>query len=189
MLTIRLLRCGLLGILTFGASGGWPKDKSSTNKPPIERFEASTSKKPVTDQKVSIIVLDDTPDEDIAKLGEVYRKGGLQSLDRAMGKINKGSMSIGGGAMPLEIAYSHSAGGRTKLTFIAERGQYMYSLQVSGSFNDYPYTCVILEFDEHGKGKGVLLPYMRVRFNDEGRMVIENSLAKSPDLVNVHAVK
>jgi len=166
--------------------------KKKAEKPVQERFEATFSPPLIqASSNVNVGIRELTTDQELLDLAQTFARGGKRALGNALSKVKKGDLSVADlEALPVEIIESRSAGNGRTLTIVAERGQANWGMQSSGSLDaDYPYTCVQLEVDEQGNGKGIVIQFAKVTFNPQGRMVIENFGRQPFRLVNVHLQK
>jgi hypothetical protein len=175
----------LLVLLPLTIAG---RDKTAS-KGNRESFAGTIERSPRQPEDVLVVMTHETTSEDVKSLEEAFQSKGEAGLNRALGKMNKGFMRVEGNQYPLELAYSQTSGKTRYLTFIAERGQQIFTLQVAAIGNDYPYTCVQMELDESGEGKGTLIPYSKVSFKQGNGFQIENMSSRLFKLIGVHSVR
>lgn len=130
---------------------------------------------------------------DFHNLVKAYQHGGQKALAKAIKKKKKGSFSFGRSEnMPLLFVESSTAGSVHRLTLIGEAPNW-YSHTGSDvhplAHRGYPYTLIQLEVDQSGKNQGLLYQFVKLSFDQQGRIHI-SSLSKRPaELQDVHLEK
>jgi len=180
----------LVGACFFGGARAAP----AKEKPILERIEARVSPSSVSTGSsldVTIEIYEYSSDQELQDLAQIFVRRGKEGLESALGKIRKGYLTIPGpGRMPVELVDSRSVGGIRRVTIVAERGQRdltTRSMQVDVLVQEYPFTCVQLEFDEQGNGKGEIVQYAKLGFNSAGKMTINRYNTRPAELINVHS--
>jgi hypothetical protein len=164
-------------------------------KPVVERIEARIYPPPVNlpNGGVTVVIYEYSTDQELQDLAQAFAKRGKDGLGSALGKMKKGYMEVpGAGELPVELAESKSEGAIRRLTIVAERGQAVSatrSMQIDNLGQEYPFTCVQLEFDAEGNGKGEIVLYAKLGFNSAGQMTIERWNIKPFQLIDVRSSK
>jgi hypothetical protein len=142
---------------------------------------------------VDVAIQEFSSDQEAQDLAQTFHNGGDDALEKALNKIKKGHFRIGQGVtMPLELIISSTEGPVRKLSIVGKVPSSFGSL--SGSSFSLPhiphtYTCIGLDVDEHGNGKGVLILLANVAFDQQGRTVIKPIPNETFQLTDVHLEK
>jgi hypothetical protein len=199
---------GLLSVafLVSGADSGFAGKKPK--KPILEHFEARIvpsesgknelfqSMSRSSDQmfdSVDVAIQEFSSDQEAQELAQIFRNGGDDALEKALNKVNKGYFRIGRGVtMPLVFSISSTEGPVRKLIIVGKVPSSFGGL--SGSSFSLPhiphtYTCIGLDVDQQGKGKGVLVLLATVAFDQQGRMAIKPYPEETFQLTDVHLEK
>jgi hypothetical protein len=176
----------LVAVCLFGGV----RTVSSKKRPVIERIEARVA--PIytsvgSNRDVTIVIYEYSTDQELQDLAQAFARRGKDGLRSALGKMKKGYMEAPGvaGNLSVELAESKSLGAIRRLTIVADRGQ--ASSYLGGE--EYPFTCVQLELDEQGNGKGEIVVYAKLGFNSVGQMTINRWNTRPFELVDVRSSK
>jgi hypothetical protein len=173
----------ILPYLGLVSSAGSPSPREKATK---EYFHAVVAGEG-NGADLTIVIEGYTTREDAQLLVEASRSGDREALQKALSKMNKGRFRFGmGWGNPLRIVQSVPTEKGRKITVVADRDRQWF--EPPGSrvpIADYPYTFAELDLDENGKGTGVLMPFARVRFADNGLLKIENYSVAPWRLVSV----
>jgi len=173
----------MIPYLALPSSAGSPRPREKVTK---EYFQAVVAGQ-VIGPDVTIIIEGYTTREDAQLLVEASRSSDRGALQKALSKMNKGRFRFGvGSGNPLRIVQSVPTEKGRKITVVADRDRDWF--EAPGSLEriaDYPYTFAELDLDENGKGTGVLMPFARVRFADNGLLKIDNYSVAPWRLVSV----
>lgn len=165
-------------------------------KPVQERYAANIRRtRSSSVDSLTIAIREFTPDQDLQGFARAYNEGGEDALAKSMASLDKGFVQVENGkALPIEAVFANSDGGRRRLEIIAQAAeQYLgnSTVIVFSSHEGFPFTCVQLDLDAQGKGEGVIVPYAKLTFTKDGRMVVKpmdlkNSMPKTSPLLNVY---
>jgi hypothetical protein len=162
----------ILPYLGLASGAGSPPPREKVTR---EYFHATVGGQ-VHGTDVTIVIEGYTTQEDAQLLAEASRSSDRGALEKALSKMNKGRFRYGvGSGNPLRIVQSVPTGKGRKITLVADRDREWF--EAPGSLYriaDYPYTFAELNLDEKGKGSGILMPFSRVRFDDNGLLKIDN---------------
>ena len=146
-------------------------------------------------RKVSIIVDTFTSSAEAARLQEVLRTKGPLALERAIGKLNVGSLQIGDvQSYPIATAtvYENHELHTRRLVLLLSR-PVSYSEFVRGGLSrDYPYTLVELAMDGPGiddSGSGEMLALAKIELAKDGTVEIENLEARPRRILQVTRIE
>jgi hypothetical protein len=184
----------MLGV-AFGFAGA--STVFAKKKPVIERIEARVapiSLSVTVRGDVIIVIYEYSTKQELQDLAQAFARRGKDGLASALGKMKKGYMQVPGvyDELPVELAESKSQGAIRRLTIVAERGQSNFatrSMQIDNLGQEYPFTCVQLEFDEQGNGKGEMIVYAKLGFNSTGEMTINRWNTRPFQLLDVRSSK
>jgi hypothetical protein len=183
-----MLRRSTLFLLVLGISAvifASPRKRKAENVTVKERFEAIGAL-----GKVDLYVWEYSTPDDLTKLAEAFTNGGSHDVQKAASRMEKGSLTIstseGGTANTIRIFEKQETEKGRRIVAVADRYQDISALQFGGPLTDYPFTCVELHLDESGKGEGILIPFAKITFSKEGKLVIENYSAKPVPLMKAH---
>ncbi len=170
---------------------------SSKKRPVMECIEARVATIPVSvgsSGHVRIVIYEYSTDEELQHLAQAFARRGKDGLESGLGKMKKGYMQVRGEAhdLDVELAESKSQGAIRRLTIVAEG--YVAPLPTLGMQTDcvrqdYPFTCVQLEFDEQGNGNGEIAVCAKLGFNSLGHMTITRGNTRLFELVDVRSSK
>jgi hypothetical protein len=156
-------------------------------------FQAMSRNSDQMFDSVDLAIQEFSSDQEAQELAQIFHNGGDDALEKALNKIKKGYFRIGRGVtMPLVFIVSSTEGPVRKLIIVGKVPSSFGSL--SGSSFSLPhiphtYTCIGLDVDEHGKGKGVLILLANVAFDQQGRMRVKPHPEETFQLTDVHLEK
>jgi hypothetical protein len=167
--------------------------KKKPEKRVQEQFEATISAPTSGVKTLTIVIEEFSTDDEVRELAQTFSNKGEAALVHALGKAKKGRYYVYE-SMPIRAIISTSEGGGRKLDIVGdappEQASWFMGYDVAPYLEGYPWTFIQLSVDEQGNGKGLIIPYAKVVFNDKGRIVVKpRGLGKIPQLVNVHLVK
>lgn len=157
--------------LASGAGSPQPREKARS-----ESFYAVVAGEVNGSIDVTIVIEGYTTREDAQLLVQASRSSDRGALEKALSKMNKGHFQFGtNSSNPLRIVQSVPTEKGRKITLVADRDRQWFEAPGSSvRVADYPYTFAELDLDEKGKGTGVWMPFVRVRFADNGLLKIDN---------------
>ncbi|MBZ5561183.1 MAG: hypothetical protein LAP13_02045 [Acidobacteriia bacterium] len=140
----------------------------------------------VSQNNVTIVIEGYTTRDDGELLRLAFESGRSGGLEKALGKMNKGQFRLGTGPTnPLRIVQSVSTAKGRRVSLVADRDLEWFELRGDPlRSKEYPFTYVELDLDQNGKGSGLLMPFARVRFTDDGHLKIENYSVRPLRLVS-----
>ena len=157
-----------VGCLLFDVIPGQGKKKPE--KPVLESFDATVT--PSLGVGVNISIEEFSTEEEIQDLARTFSKGGGDAIESALGKVRKGYVRMQSGeALSIRLIRSRSAGGVRTLDIVsvaADRIVNESGGQTLIGHRGYPYTFIQLQVDERGIGKGVMVPFAKLKFNPQG---------------------
>jgi hypothetical protein len=142
--------------------------------------------------QVELVIDRVSTDEELQEFAQTYTTGGQRALEKAMDKLDKGYVDLGGNLgfrMRILVVQLRAEGVRRRIGILTERPPFSPLSQLLGGPPEYPHVCIGLEVDEHGNGKGNLIPQTRVTFNAQGQMVLQSRSPEHFELTLVHALK
>ncbi|MGD0923457.1 MAG: hypothetical protein ABSA70_17095 [Terriglobia bacterium] len=142
---------------------------------------------------VEVVIQEYSSDQEAQDLAQIFRSGGDDALEKAFNKTDKGYFRIGQGVTtPLVFIISGTEGPVRKL-IIAGKVPSRFGNLSGSSFSlphiPHTYTCVGLDINEDGKGKGVLVLLANVAFDLQGRMTVKALPNETFQLTDVHVEK
>jgi hypothetical protein len=194
----RLLVSMVLGIvcLLLGAGAGSAQEKPETIAQ--QRYDATLSPGFGGLTTLSVSIEEVSPDAELHDLARTFIKGGAGALENALGKMKEGYFRLGDGVnRPIRVAMLSSAGGVRNLTIIADAEDHIQSTfgrDIIVGHEGYPYAFIKIEVNQKGKGKGLIVPFAKIVFNQLGQMNVKPMKAQAgatsiAHLVDVHLVK
>lgn len=179
---------GTVGLL-LGVAPGLAKKKPS--KPIVETLEAS-----LPDGRVLRFEIEEfSTDQDVQELGQMYSKGGKDSVEKALNKTEKGLSWMQNDVYPIRMVQSVSQGGMRNLFIVADAADRIegdLGGRVFIGHRGYPFSFIQLLIDSQGKGKGQEIPFAAVVFNKQGQLKLDPMpVGAGPipiALINVHTV-
>ena len=193
----RLISMGIcLAFLVAGFNVVFGKKKPE--KPALDQFEANISPPMGNFSTISIVLEEYSTPEEVHGLADIFAKGKQDALDNALGKMKKGFFRYGGAmGMPIMMVEQKTEPGFRRLT-IAGKALDTVNTEFGGQtiigHRGYPYTCIEIDVNDQGQGKGTLIPFANLVFNQAGRIVAKpmSSLSgnsQAVQLLKVHSVK
>jgi hypothetical protein len=151
-----------------------------------ERFAATGA----NGDDLTVAIQEFSTEEEIQNLAQIFAQQGEGALQKALAKVKKGLFVTGNAAAaPLVIVQSKTEGSGRRLQIIGKAPTVSTEGEILTPHPDYPYTFIQLEVDDKGNGKGMLIPFAALLFNDQGRMVLKPMSKGAVQLVNVHHEK
>jgi hypothetical protein len=141
---------------------------------------------------LSITVDGVTPNGDIDELVATLKRHGQDGLVKAMGDLkDKGRVSpTGSVGTGIRVVRVHpTANGGQHIVLVTNRAITFRELYNSTRSRDYPFSIVVLNVDQNGKGTGTFAPLCRITFNKKNEIVIEHYSIKPFRLANVRRQK
>ena len=141
---------------------------------------------------LSISVDGVTPNGDIDELVATLKRHGQDGLVKAMGDLkDKGRVSptgsVGTGIRVVRVR--PTANGGQHIVLVTDRVITFRELYNNTRSRDYPFSIVVLNVDQNGKGTGTFAPLCRITFNKKNEIVIEHYSIKPFRLANVRREK
>ena len=169
---------------------GWSFGKKKAEKPVQERFEATISPAISSNNRLSVAIQEFSADQEVQELARTFAAGGEGALGKTLGKIKKGHFRIGNEqTTPLVMVTSSSDGSRRRVSLIG-KAPTVYGEGFGGSVSTgnrgFPYTYIQLEVDEQGNGEGMIILYVNLSFDPQGRISLKPMDRQTFRLVNVH---
>ncbi len=172
----------------FGLGGTFAKKQPE--KPVQERFGATISPAFSSDNSVTVAIQEFSTDEEVQALSRSFAAGGQDAVEKALDKTKKGYFRIDDAqTMPLLIVQSWPEGAGRRLHLVGRAPTSFGMQNISIGHRGSPYTCIQLEVNWQGNGKGMLLPYANLEFNQQGEIVVKPMAHSGSRLVNVHLEK
>ena len=184
----RSLLLAVLSVTCWVLVAGWSFGKKEN--PVQERFEATMNPPLSSNNRLTVAIREFSSDQEVQEIAKTFAEGGEGALEKAFGKVKKGEFRIGNEAsMPLMMVTSSAEGSVRRLSLLG-KAPTIYVQGFGGSMSTghrgYPYTFIQLEVDEKGNGSGMLILYVNLTFDPQGRMSLKPMERQTFRLVNVH---
>jgi hypothetical protein len=179
----RLISAVICILCLLGGPGKSLADKKA-ERAIQERFTATDANR---GDSLTVAIQGFSTDEEMQSLAQIFAQQGEGALQKALGKVKKGFFVWGNEATaPLVIVQSQAEGSVRRLQIVGKAPTVTGEGEILTAHPDYPYTFIQLEVDEKGNGKGMLIPFGKLLFNDQGRMVLKPMSQGAVQLVHVH---
>jgi hypothetical protein len=141
---------------------------------------------------LTIYVTDTTDDEQVKQLAAVLMQKGQDGLVKALGDVkDKGRVaptgSVGTGVRIVRIRPGKDGG--QHIVLVTDRPISFPELYNGTRSTQYKLGIVVLDVDKDGKGTGTFAPLVKVKFNKNQQLEIENYGQKPFRLANVYRQK
>ena len=145
----------------------------------------SISRNPMTQFRMKIENY--TSDEDIKCYADLLAEKGAKALTESIRNVEVGEIVIGNrNTYPLSIARTFVKDGKRIVRAATDRPITMMEASKSPRGKDYPFGFIEIEFEQGGKGNGVIVPAAKIQIT-EGALKVEGYAFDPFRLTNISA--
>jgi len=188
----------MLCAMCFASGVGSGSAKKKPEKPVLERFEANVVPPVLGADTISIAIEEFSTDADVQELAQTFGKGGEDAVEGALGKVKKGCLQMAYHEQtPIRVIQERSESGFRRLSIVGVASDSIYGPGASQGFyghRGYEFSYIEIAVDAQGNGKGLMVPFAQLAFDQQGRMKAMPMAARTGNsatasLVNLHSVK
>lgn len=172
--------------------------KKKPEKPVLESLEANVMPPVLGADTIGIAIEEFSTDAEVQELAQTFAKGGEDAVVSTLGRVKKGYFQMAGGHQkPIRVIQLRSEGGVRRLSIVGEAYDTIYGPGASQGFyghRGYEFSWIEIAVNEQGNGKGLMVPFAQLVFDQQGRMKakpmpVGTGNPMTANLVNVHSVK